>query len=51
VVARRIKPGHVSAVKQIMAPVSGIGYGMVFVSDDRGGDAVIWCRRTSHRRG
>lgn len=48
VVARRIKPGHVSAVKQIMAPVSGIGYGMVVVSVNRGGDAVICFLRSNN---
>ena len=47
-VARRIKPGHVSAVKQIMAPVSGIGYGMVVVSEDRGGDATICFLRSNN---
>src|SRR5258708_36313379 len=41
VVARRIKPGYVSPLRVIMPAVSGIGYGMVGVGDDRDGDAVI----------
>ncbi len=41
VVARRIRPGHVSRLRVIKAAVSGIGYGRVLVGDDRDGDAVI----------
>jgi hypothetical protein len=41
VVARRVTPGHVSALKVIMPAVSGVGYGMVSVGGDRDGDAVI----------
>lgn len=64
VVARRIKPGHISALRVIMPAVSGIGYGRVSVGDDRDGDAVItflrsinsgsggpahvWARRWTH---
>jgi hypothetical protein len=64
VVARRIKPGHVSPLRVIMPAASGIGYGRVSVGDDRDGDAVIsflrsinsgnggpahvWARRWTH---
>jgi hypothetical protein len=46
VVARRVTPGHISALKVIMPAVSGVGYGMVSVGDDRDGDAVICFLRT-----
>jgi hypothetical protein len=41
VVARRIRPGHISRLRVIKAAVPGIGYGRVLVGDDRDGDAVI----------
>jgi hypothetical protein len=46
VVARRIRPGHVSPLRVIMPAASGIGYGMVTVGDDRDGDAVICFNRS-----
>lgn len=47
-VARRIRPGHVSAVRQIMPHAAGIGYGMVSVSSDRRGNAVISFMRSDN---
>ncbi len=46
VVARRVSPGHLSPLRVIMPAVSGIGYGMVTVGDDRDGDAVICFNRS-----
>lgn len=47
-VARRLKPGHISALRKIMPAVNGIGYGMVQVSNDRRGNAVISFMRSNN---
>jgi hypothetical protein len=51
VVARRVKPGYISARTVMVAASSGAGYGRVSVGVDRDGDAVVTVRRAHDTEG